>query len=175
MWLSTPSFQLFPRQGLSSPPPLLPQYSSPSVLPGLLQLSLMHLLVWVVGTKQPVVGWPHRVEAAPVPLTQDPGQHVHFVMQLRRELRTDEVRSARPFTPRDKLCVVVVATVLRSQGGAIRGDHGARAEVSGRLVNVQAFFGAGGVAPAVGLTQRLVEDVDGVVDGLGRVGAGAAG
>ena len=75
---------------------------------------------------------------------------------------------------RDQLHVVVVATVLRGQRGALVGQHGADAEAGGGLVDVQAFFGAAGVAPPVRLAVLLVGDVDGAVDGLGGVAARAS-
>lgn len=96
-------------------------------------------------------------------------------MELRRELRADEVGRSGTFAPGDELHVLVVAAVLRGERGAVERQHGAHAEPCGRLVNIQALLGSAGVAPPVGLAQLLVEDVHGAVDDLGRVDAGAAG
>ena len=115
------------------------------------------------------------MEATPVPLAQDPGEHVHLVMQLGRELGADQIRRPGPFASRDQLHVVVVATVLRGQRGALVGQHGADAEAGRRLVDVQAFFGPAGIAPPIRLALLLVGDVDGAVDGLRGVAARAAG
>lgn len=115
------------------------------------------------------------MKPAPISFTQDPRKHVHFVVKLRGELRTDEVGSPGPLAPRDELHVVVIATVLSRQRGAVEGEHRADAELRRRLVDVQPLFGSAGVSPPVGLMQLPVEDVDGVVDDLRRVDAGAVG
>lgn len=148
---------------------------SASVLPSLSELQL-ELGFWrVLGALQPVVGGSDRVEPAPVPLAQDPGQDVHLVVQLGGELGADQVRRSRPFPPRDQSHAVVVATVLLRQHGAVVGQHGADAEAGRGLVDVEPLLGAAGVPPAVRLAEPGVLDVDGAVDHLGGVGAGAAG
>lgn len=145
------------------------------IFPRLLQLVYIDVLQRVLRALQPVIGRPDGMEAAPVPFTQDPGQHVHFVVQLGRELGADEVGRSGSFPPCDQLHVIVVATVLSRQRGAVERKHGAHAEPRRRLVDVQALFRAAGIPPPVGLAELLVEDVDGTVDRLGRVDAGAAG
>lgn len=115
------------------------------------------------------------MEAAPVPLAQNPGQNVHFIMQLWREFCADEVGRSGPFAPCDELHVVVIATVLSSQRGAVKREHGAHAEFGRRLVDVQALFRAAGITPPVGLAKFLVENVDGTVDNLRGVHTGATG
>lgn len=145
------------------------------VLLGLLQLGEVLLLGGVVSTPSPVVGGPDGVVAAPVALAEDPGQHVHLVVQLRGELGADEVGDAGPLAAGDEAGVLVVAAVLGSQGGAVEGEHGAQAEARRRLVDVQALLGATGVPPSEALALPLIPQVDGTVDGLQWVGAGAAG
>lgn len=71
--------------------------------------------------------------------------------------------------------MIVIAAVLSRQRGAVEGQHGADAELGGRLIDVQPLFGAAGVPPPIGLLQLPVKNVDGVVDDLGRVDAGAVG
>lgn len=147
----------------------------PSVLPGLLQFIHEHVFVGICRAAQSVVGWPHRMEATPVPFAQDPGQHVHFEVELGRKLGADQVRRARAFTSRDQLPAIAVAAVLCCQCGRVAGKRRADAVACRRLVNVQAFLGAAGVAPAKLAAVRLVVDADHGVRHLGRVGAGAAG
>lgn len=115
------------------------------------------------------------MKAAPVSFTQDPWEHIHFVMKLRRELCTDEVWGSGAFSSCDKLHVIIVAAVLCRQSGAVKGEHGANAEPGGGLVDVQSLFGAAGVSPSIGLLQLPVENVDSTVDHLGWVDAGAVG
>lgn len=145
------------------------------VLLGLLQLGQVLLLGGVVSTALAIVGGPDGVIAAPVPLAEDPGQHVHLVVQLRRELGADEVGDAGALAAGDEAGVLVVAAVLGSQCGAVQGEHGAQAEPRRGLVDVQALLGPAGVPPSEALAPLLVAQVDGAVDGLQRVGAGAAG
>lgn len=76
------------------------------------------------------------MEAAPVSFAQDPWKYVHLVMELRRELRADEVGRSGTFAPGDELHVLVVAAVLRGERGAVERQHGAHAEPCGRLVNI---------------------------------------
>lgn len=140
-----------------------------------MQLGQVLLLGGVVSTLLPVVGGPDGVIPAPVTLAKDPGQHVHFVVQLRRELGADEVGDAGPLATGDEAGVLVIAAVLGSQGGAVKGEHGAQAEACRGLVDVQALLGAAGIPPSEALAPLLVPQVDGTVDGLQRVGAGAAG
>lgn len=113
--------------------------------------------------------------AAPVALAEDPGQHVHLVVQLWGELGADKVGDAGPFATGDETGVLVIAAVLGSQGGAVEGEHGAQAEACRRLVDVQALLGAAGVPPSEALALLLIPQVDGTVDSLQWVGAGAAG
>lgn len=96
-------------------------------------------------------------------------------MQLWGELGADEVGDAGPLAAGDEAGVLVVATVLGSQGGAVEGEHGAQAEARRRLVDVQALLGAAGIPPSEALALLLIPQVDSTVDGLQRVGAGAAG
>lgn len=113
--------------------------------------------------------------AAPIALAEDPGQHVHFVVQLWGELGADEVGDASPLATGDEAGVLIVAAVLGSEGGAVEGEHGAQAEARRGLVDVQALLGATGVPPSEALALPLIPQVDSTVDGLQRVGAGAAG
>lgn len=106
---------------------------------------------------------------APVTLAEDPGQHVHLVVQLRGELGADEVGHTGPLAAGDEAGVLVVAAVLGGQGGAVQGQHGAQAETRRRLVDVQALLGPAGIPPSEALALLLVPQVDGIVDGLQRV------
>lgn len=115
------------------------------------------------------------MKATPVPLAQDPRQYVHLVMQLWRELGADQIRRSRSFPSRYQSHLVVVAAVLRRQRRAIVRQHRADAESGRRFVDVQALFGSARVPPAVGLAKFGVLDVDGAVNGLRGVRAGAAG
>lgn len=145
------------------------------VLLGLLQLGEVLLLGRVVGTPLPIVGRPHGMIPAPVALAEDPGQHVHLVVQLWGELSADEVGDASTLAPGDEAGVLVIAAVLGRQRRAVQREHGAQAEARRRLVDVQALLGAAGVPPAEALSLPLVPQVDSAVNGLQRVGAGAAG
>lgn len=145
------------------------------ILLGLLQLREVLLLGGVVSTPLPVVGGPDGVVAAPVTLAEDPGQHVHLVVQLRGELGADEVRDAGPLAAGDEAGVLIVAAVLGSQGGAVKGEHGAQAEACCGLVDVQALLGAAGIPPSEAPALLLIPQVNGTVDSLQWVGAGAAG
>lgn len=145
------------------------------VLLGLLQLGEILLLGRVVGTPLPIVGRPHGVVPAPVALAEDPGQHVHLVVQLRGELGADEVGDAGTLAPGDEAGVLVIAAVLGCQRRAVQREHGAQAEARRRLVDVEALLGAAGIPPAEALPLPLIPQVDGAVNGLQRVGAGAAG
>lgn len=124
---------------------------------------------------QPVAGWPYHVEATPVPLAQDPRQHVHLEVQLLRELGADQIRRARAFPPRDQLAEVIVAAVLRREGGRVAGERRADAAARRGLVDVQPLLGAAGVSPAKRPAASRVVEADHRVRRLGRVGAGAAG
>lgn len=115
------------------------------------------------------------MKAAPVSFTQDPREHVHFVMKFRGELCADEVRGSGSFASSDELQVIVVTAVLCSQCGAVEGEHRANAEPRRGLVDVQPLFGAAGIPPAIGLLQLSIENVDSVVDHLGWVDARAVG
>ena len=121
-----------------------------------------------------VVGRPSLVIPAPVALADDPGQDVHFVVELGGELSADEVGRPRPFAPGDKLHVVAVATVLGSQRGALQGQHGANAIPGCGFIDLQLLLGPAGVLPAEVLALDAVEDVSCAVGHLGGVGAGAA-
>lgn len=103
---------------------------------------------------------------APVTLAKDPGQHVHLVVQLWRELGADEVGDPSPLATGDEAGVLIVAAVLGSQGGAVQGQHGAQAEACRWLVDVQALLGAAGIPPSEALALLLIPQVDGAVDGL---------
>lgn len=146
-----------------------------SVLLGLLQLGQVLLVGGVVSTPLPVVGGPDSVIPAPVPLAQDPGQHVHLVVQLRGELGADEVGDTGALAAGDEASVLIVAAVLGSQGGAVEGQHGAQAEASRGFVDVQALLGAAGVPPSEALALLLIPQVDSAVHGLQGVRAGTAG
>lgn len=113
--------------------------------------------------------------AAPVTLAEDPGQHVHLVVQLRGELSANEVGDASPLATGDEAGVLIVAAVLGSQGGAVEGEHGAQAETCCRLVDVQALLGATGIPPSEALALLLIPQVDSTVDSLQWVRAGTAG
>lgn len=115
------------------------------------------------------------MKAAPVSFTQDPREHVHFVMKFRGELCADEVGCSGPFASSDELHVIVVAAVLCSQRGAVEREHRANAEPRRGLVDVQSLFGAAGISPAIGLLQLPIENVDSTVDHLGWVDARAVG
>lgn len=124
---------------------------------------------------QPITGWPHHVEATPVPLAQDPRQHVHLEMQLLRELGADQVRRARAFPPRDQLAQIIVATMLRCESGRVARKRRANAAARRRLVDVQPLLGTTGVSPAKRPAVSLVVETDHCVRYFRRVGAGAAG
>ena len=147
----------------------------PLILPGLLKLLDVVLVGGALGAPVSVVGGPGLVIPATVALADDPGQDVHFVVELRRELRADEVGRARPFAPGDELHVVAVAAVLGSQRGALQRQHGADAIPGCGFVDFQLLPGPAGVLPAEVLALEAVEDVRGAVGHLGGVGAGAAG
>lgn len=115
------------------------------------------------------------MEAAPVPLAQDPGQHVDFEVELGRELGADEVGRARAFPPCDQLPTVAVATVLGCERGGVTGKRGADAVACRRLVDVQTLLGTAGVPPAEVAGAALVVEADHGVGHLRGVGAGAAG
>lgn len=129
----------------------------------------------VLRAAQPIVGRAHRMEATPVPLAQDPRQHVHLEVQLRRELGADQVRRACALPPRDQPPAIVVATVLRGEGGQVAGERRADAAARRRLVDVQALLGAAGIAPAERPAASLIVDADYGVPHFRGVGAGAAG
>ena len=145
------------------------------IFPGLLKLLDVVLVGGALGAPVSVVGGPGLVIPAPVALADDPGQDVHFVVELRRELRADEVGRARPFAPGDELHVVAVAAVLGSQRGALQGQHGADAIPGCGFVDVQLLPGPAGVLPAEVLALDAVEDVRCAVGHLRGVGAGATG
>lgn len=115
------------------------------------------------------------MEAAPVSLAQDPGQHVDFEVELRRELGTDEVRRACAFPPRDQLPTVAVTTVLGRKGGRVTGKRGADAVACRWLVDVQTLLGAARVTPAELPAVGLVVEADHGVGHLRGVVTGAAG
>lgn len=115
------------------------------------------------------------MEAAPVPLAQDPGQHIHFEVQLMWKLRADQVRRACAFTSRDQPSTVVVTTVLSCKSRRVAGKCWANAAAGWRLVDVQALLGAAGIAPSERSAVSLIVDADHRVCYFGRVGAGAAG
>lgn len=142
---------------------------------GLLQLGEVLLLSRVVCTLLPIVGWSHSMVTAPVALAEDPGQHVHLVVQLWGELSADEVGDASTLPPGDEASVLIVAAVLGRQRRAVKGEHGAQAEACCRLVDVQALFGATGIPPAEALALSLIPQVDSTVNSLQGIGAGTAG
>lgn len=115
------------------------------------------------------------MEATPVSLAQDPGQHVHFEVELGRELGTNEVRRACAFPPRDQLPAVAVATVLGCKSRGVTGERGADAVACRRLVDVQTLLGTACVAPTELAGAALVVEADHGVGHLRGVGAGAAG
>lgn len=115
------------------------------------------------------------MEAAPVSFTQDPGQHVHFEVQLRRELCADQVGRARALPPCDQPPAVIITTLLRRQCGRVSRERRADAVACRWLVDVQALLGAAGIAPAERPAVGLVMDTDHRIGHLGREGTGAAG
>lgn len=129
----------------------------------------------VFGALESVIRRPHRMEATPVSLAQDPGQHVNFEVELRRELGTDEVRRACAFPPCDQLPAVAVATVLGRKSLRVTGKRRADAVARRWLVDVQTLLGTAGVPPTELPTAELVVQADHGVGRLGGVGAGAAG
>lgn len=144
-------------------------------LPRLFELLVVVLVLGVFRALLPVVGRPGLVVSAPVALADDPGQDVHLVMQVGRELRADEVGRARPFAAGDELHAVVVAAVLRRQRGGLQREHGADAVAGGGLVDLQLLLRAAGVLPAEVPAREGVVHVGRAVRHLGRVGARAAG
>lgn len=124
---------------------------------------------------QSIVGWPHRMEATPVSLAQDPRQHIHFEVQLRWELSADQVRRACAFPPRDQPAAIVVTTVLRCKSRWVAGKCWADAATRWWLVDVQALLGATGITPAELPATSLIVDTDHSVPHFRGVGAGAAG
>lgn len=145
------------------------------VLPGLLELLDVVFVRGALRALLSVVGRPRLVVSAPVALADNPGQDVHLVVELGRELGADEVGRPRAFAPGDELHVVAVATVLGCQRGALQGQHGADAVAGRGLVDLQLLLGPAGVLPAEVLALDAVEDVRRAVGHLGGVGAGAAG
>lgn len=143
--------------------------------PSFFKLFVVVLVLRVVGTLLPVVRRPGLVVAAPVSFADDPGQDVHLVVQVGRELRADEVGRAGPFAARDELHVVVVAAVLRRQRGGLQRQHGADAVTRRGLVDLQLLLRPAGVFPAEVPARGGVVDVGRAVRHLGRVRAGAAG
>lgn len=145
------------------------------ILPGLLELLDVIFIRGALRAFLSVVGRPGLVIPAPVALADNPGQDVHFVVELRGELSADEVRRPCPFAPGDELHVVAIATVLGSQGSALQGQHGADAVPGRGLVDLQLLLGPTGILPAEVLALDAVKDVGCAVGHLGGVGAGAAG
>lgn len=115
------------------------------------------------------------MEATPVSLAQDPREHIHFEVQLRRELGADQVRRARAFPACDQPPAFAVTTVLRRESRRVAGERRADAATRRRLVDVQALLRAAGIPPTELPAVRLIVDADHGVRHLRRVGAGAAG
>lgn len=65
--------------------------------------------------------------------------------------------------------------MLGSQGGAVQGEHGAQAESSSGLIDVQALLGPTSIPPAKVLTLPLISQVDSTVNSFQGVEAGTAG
>lgn len=65
--------------------------------PCFFELFVIVLILRVVRTFLPIVWWPGLVVAAPVPFADDPGQDVHFIVQVRRELCANQVGRSGPF------------------------------------------------------------------------------
>lgn len=76
---------------------------------------------------QSVIGWPHHVEATPVPFAQDPRQNVNFEVQLLGELGADQVWRARALPPGDQPSTIVVAALLCGQSRRVAGERRANA------------------------------------------------
>lgn len=112
------------------------QTSGALVLPGFLELFNVVLMRRALCALLSVIGRPGLIIPAPVTLADNPGQNVHFVVELSRELRADEIGCACPFAPGDELHVVTIATVLGSQCGTLQGQHRADAVSSRRLVDL---------------------------------------
>lgn len=115
------------------------------------------------------------MEATPVSLAQDPGQHVHFEVELRRELGTNEVRRACAFPPCDQLPAVAVATVLGCKSGRVTGKRRADAVACRRLVDVQPLLGTARIPPTELPAAGLIIEADHGVGHLRGVAAGATG
>lgn len=143
--------------------------------PRLFELLVVVLVLGVVWALLPVVGRPGLVVPAPVALADDPGQDVHLVVQVGRELGADEVGRAGPLAAGDELHAIVVAAVLCRQRGGLQRQHGADAVAGTGLVDLQLLFRAAGVLPAEVAARGSVVDVGRAVRHLGRVGARAAG
>lgn len=115
------------------------------------------------------------MEATPVSLAQDPGQHVNFEVELRRELGTNEVRRACAFPPCDQLPTVAVATVLGCKSRRVTGKRRADAVTRRRLVDIQTLLGTACIPPTEVPAAGLIIEADHGVGHLRGVGAGAAG
>lgn len=150
------------------------QTSGALVLPGFLELFNVILIRRAFCALLSVIGRPGLIIPAPVTLADDPGQNVHFVVELSRELGADEIGCACPFAPGDELHVVTIATVLGSQGSTLQREHRADAVPGSRLIDLQFLFGPASILPSEVLALDAVEDVGGAVGHLSGVGAGAA-
>lgn len=115
------------------------------------------------------------MEATPVSLAQDPGQHVNFEVELGRELGTNEVRRTCAFPPCDQLPTVAVATVLGCQSRRVTGKRRADAVACRWLVDVQTLLGTACIPPTELPAVALIIEADHGVGHLRGVAAGAAG
>jgi len=113
----------------------------------LFKLFVVVLILRIVWTLLPIVWRPGLVVAAPVSFADDPGQDVHLIVQVSGELCADEVGRAGTFAASDKLHVVIIAAVLRSQRGGFEGQHGADAVAGCRLVDFKFLFWPTGIFP----------------------------
>lgn len=151
------------------------QTSSALVFPGLLELLNVVLIRRALCALLSIIGRPGLIIPAPVALADDPGQNVHFVVELSRELGADEIGRACPFAPGDELHVITIATVLGSQCGTLQGQHRADAVPGSRLVDLQFLFGSTSILPSEVLALDAVKDVGRAVSHLSGVGTRTAG
>lgn len=119
-----------------------------SVFTCFLKLFVIVLLWRVLCTFLPVVRWSGFIISTPVPFANDPRQNVHFVMKLCWELYADQVGSPCSFAPCYQLHTVIIAAVLRCQGGTLQGQHGPDAVASCRLIDLQFLLWPTRVFPA---------------------------
>lgn len=146
-----------------------------SIFPCFLKLLVVVFIWWVFCALLPIVGRPGLIVAAPVTFAYDPGQDVHFVVELCWEFYADQVGCPGPFAPGDQLHVVIVAAVLCCKRGALQGQHGADAVPCRGLVDLQLFLWTTCILPAEAFPLQSVVDFSSAVGNFSGVGAWAAG